>query len=224
MSFACAGSTRAGSALRAGVLLAALAGGAGTARAELALVELGTEAPPRSVAGVPVAPFDVASQDAIPDFTGVHEIPGNTLTGQPLLLDFDTTKLTAGDTAPAWSHGYAGPVYEDSALPARTAREGTIILPLSTRATYIYAQPAAGSKARFVTVQATTLAGKELEWRRRWDAGAGGAHGVGFASDDPDDPIVTLTVSGRSVNNVFFGEFGLAVVGVPVELESAGVE
>src|SRR5262245_3570962 len=83
---------------------------AGPSHAAIHFVDLGTGAPPASVGPVPVTPFLLGPQQAIPDFTLVNNIPGNPFGGS-VGLSATADKRTVGQSWGTWSHGFTGPVF-----------------------------------------------------------------------------------------------------------------
>ncbi|HXJ79773.1 MAG TPA: hypothetical protein VMS64_13965, partial [Candidatus Methylomirabilis sp.] len=113
--------------------IVALALFAGPSQAAILFTDLGTDPPPATIGSVPVTPFDLAPQAAIPDGTIVFAIPGDPF-GGPVAVSLDALRLTVPDSWLTWSHGYVGPVF---AFPDNV----TLLLPFPTRAFYVYVEP-----------------------------------------------------------------------------------
>ncbi len=199
--------------------------------AETHYVDLGTEPPLNALGPIPVTPFDLAAQAAIPDFTQVTVIPGSPLPGD-LVTDTAVQKLTVPDSWPCWSHGYVGPIFFSAALnppsmDGRFARENEVgassrgliedlllTLPSGATAFYLYVQPWSGALIRVTTDSGTTS---------EFIAVAGcGARGFGFYTDQPDEVIQTVLIEADDMD-FFAAEFGISVP-VPVELQGYGVD
>ncbi len=198
--------------IRSGMLAACTAGAligflfAVPAQAAVHFVNLGTAAPPGTVGGIAVIPFNEAAQSAIPDFTNVTTIPGCPIPGS-LTSTPDLTKRDLQNSYNSnWGHGYHGPIF----LTASTSNSATFTLPAGTKAVYFYAQPAQGGTH---TITAVTGSGTSSGPIAVTTYGAGvpgsAANGFGFYADGGDS-IATITISTNSIAGLAFGEFGIS--------------
>ncbi len=158
---------------------------------------LGTAAPPGSVGGVTVRAFDRGVQAAIPDFTGITNIPGAPMPGG-LLSSNTLDKRTIGSGWATWSHGYTGPVYFNSPNTV------TLTLPPGATAFYFYAEPNVFST---FNITATTDSGATSG--AIGVSGSSGATGFAFYTDGVDR-IATVTIAADPAAGGFaIGEFGI---------------
>lgn len=177
-------------------------------------VVLGTAAPPTSIGGIELTPFDLAAQAKIPDHTEVLEIPGAPTGTIPVNRVLE--KLTVPTSFPSWSHGYTGPVF--AKIPPTTS-DGTepnreLTLPTGTRAFYLYIQVVAPN-AETIVVSAN---GTQLGALVNPD---GGATGFAFFTDDPDEELSTLVINGF---DFALAEFGIGGPPEAVNLQSVSVD
>ena len=116
----------------------ALAAASFSANAAIVFQNLGTSAPPASIAGRSMLPFNQAAQEAIPNYTnGISVIPGSPVPGN-LSISPAAYRFTPGDGwfgSGIWGRGYVGPVFYSSQGPI------TLTLPANARAFYFYVQP-----------------------------------------------------------------------------------
>jgi hypothetical protein len=155
----------------------ALAAASFAANAGIAFSNLGITAPPTSVGGFAVTPFDQAPQQAIADFTLVSNIPGSPVAGT-LTISPESDKRTAGTSwwagnPDAWGHGYTGPVFYVTSRPA------VLTLPPNTHAFYFYVQPDEGGT---FDVTATTDSGATSGAVAVSSGPTGSANGFAFYS------------------------------------------
>ena len=166
-----------------------------TAQSAVLFSDLGTSAPPLSLAGYNLIPFDQVPQAAIPDFTDVTIIPGSPIPGDLTTVD-SVNKRTIGSGWATWSHGYTGVVYMGSS---------TIILnlPPNTGAFYFYAEP---DQFALMTISAVTDSGTSSGDINVH--GSSGANGYAFYTT-AGESITSITVT---TNDSFMavGEFGIA--------------
>jgi DNA-binding beta-propeller fold protein YncE len=188
--------------IRSGMLAACTAGAligflfAVPAQAAVHFVNLGTAAPPSSLGGIAVTPFDQAPQAAISDLTTVTTIPGCPVPGTLSL-----SPALEKDTVPsgAWSHGYTGAGYLK--LGVTTV---TLTLPPSTSAFYFYAE---GDDYVTLNITATTDSG--VSSGPVAVTTPGGATGFGFYADGGSISTITISVHLGSLGFIV-GEFGIA--------------
>ena len=167
------------------------------ARAAIHFQNLGTAAPPSSVGGIAVTPFNQAVQAVIPDFTSVTTIPGAPMPGG-LLSSNALDKRTIGLGWSTWSHGYTGPVYFN------TSNSLMLTLPAGATAFYAYVEPNTFS---YFNITATTDSGASSGPVSV--TGSSGATGFGFYTDGADR-IATVTISADPAAGGFaIGEFGI---------------
>ena len=170
--------------------------------AGIVFTNLGASAPPASVGGLSLTPFDLTPQAALPEYSLVSVIPGSPVTGT-LSTSFPVQKYTAGQSwGSSWSHGYTGPIYyadQDAVV---------LTLPAGSKAFYFYAQPNYyGSYAMTVTTDTGTSSGPISVSTGYFDPGQG-ANGFAFHAD-AGETITTVTISSPSTGGFAFGEFGI---------------
>jgi exosortase sorting signal-containing protein len=182
---------------RAIVLVAAVF--ASAAHAAVVFTNLGTSAPPATISGSTVAPFDQAAQAAIANGTPVTTIPGSPIGGS-LTVSPAAEKRTIGAGWATWSHGYTGPVF------VVLASSATLTLPAGTRAFYFYAEPNAFA---IQTVSATTNSGA-TSGPINVD-GQAGANGFAFITT-AGETISTITVTTND-SSFALAEFGASAAG-----------
>lgn len=178
----------------AGLLLAS------TAPAAVVFQDLGTNAPPTDVGGIPVTPFDLMAQAAVADFAVVTEIPGSPIAGT-LTLNEGLEKRTVPGSWGSWSHGYAGPLFW-TGTGSLTTR--TLTLPPGATAFYLYVEP---NVFNFFDVECTTDNGTSSGVISV--NGSAGANGFAFYTT-AGESIATITVS----VDVDAGGFALAEFGI----------
>ncbi len=169
------------------------------AQAAVHFVNLGTGAPPSTIGGIPVVPFNNSAQSAVPDGTSVTSIPGCPAQAH-LALSSALIKQTApGPNWATWSHGYSGPVFSSNGQNSET-----LTLPPNVRAFYVYIEPA---NIFYYNVTVTTGSGSTSGPISV--TGDHGASGFGFYSDG--GAISTIKISADS-NALGFAlaEFGIA--------------
>ena len=171
------------------------------ANADILFANLGNVAPPATIGGLQMTPFDQTPQAAIPDFTSVSAIPGAP-GGANLGIAPVSAKYTRGTTwnGSPWAGGYNGALYFNSGLTR------TLTLPTNTRAFYFYVESNYYGSTFSYTV--TTDSGATSEPVSV--AGGGGGHGFAFYSTAGEN-IASVTVTGVGLNNGGFtvGQFGI---------------
>lgn len=173
---------------------------ASAAYAGVGFVDLGTGAPPATVQGIPVQPFDQVVQAAIPDVTLVGAIPGSPI-GGTLTLNEQVDKRTVGITWGTWSHGYTGPVYYSGSTGDPDTR--TLTLPAGTTAFYLYVEPNSFSTWNIECETASGVSSGPIPV-----TGASGANGFGFYATY-GDTLTSITVTADPGALGFaIGEFG----------------
>ncbi len=179
----------------------ALATASFAASAGIVFSNLGNVAPPATIGGLPMTPFDQTPQSAIPDTISVSAIPGAP-GGANLGISPVSTKYTRGTTwtGSPWAGGYNGAVYFDYAL------NRTLTLPANTHAFYFYVESNYYGSTFSYTV--TTDSGATSEPVSV--AGGGGGHGFAFYSTAGEN-IANITITGDGLNNGGFavGQFGI---------------
>ncbi len=166
------------------------------AHAGIHFQSLGTAAPPDNLGGVHVTPFNAAPQTAIADFTDVASIPGAPVPGY-LVPANALNKRTVPASWPAWSHGYAGPVFYNGSASM------TLTLPPGVTAFYAYADPAVPGT---FNVAAVTMGGATSGPVAV--AGDSGAAGFGFYTDGADTLATVTITADSSAGGICIGEFG----------------
>ena len=190
--------------MRTGILglsLLALVLSGAPSEAAIHFVDLGTGAPPASLGGLPVTPYDLAAQAAIPEFTQVTSIPGDPNPPATLTtVSPSVNKRNIGSGWATWSNGYTGAVY------FRTGDSVTVSFQIPALAFYLYVEPNNFSPPFNITVTASdgTIAGPVLV------SGTGGARGFGFYSDVVNAGIANVRVDADPAANGFaVGELGI---------------
>lgn len=187
----------------AGIVLAAASF---AANADILFQNLGTAAPPATVGGHAMTPFDQTPQAAISDHTtGISIIPGSPVAGT-LGISPTADKRTAGTSwwagnPGAWGHGYVGPVFYVTARPV------VLTLPANTRAFYFYVQP---DQFGTFNVTATTDSGTTSGAVPVNSAPSGSANGFAFYSTAGE----TITSISITNNASFYPGMALAEFGV----------
>jgi hypothetical protein len=171
-----------------------------TTQAAVLFSDLGTAAPPASISGNTLTPFDQVPQAAIVNGTNVTTIPGCPITGN-LTTAANVTKQTIGSGWSSWSHGYTGVVYTYFTQPSTLVMN----LPPDTLAFYFYAEP--NSFGNYV-ISAQTNSGTSSG--NISVAGSAGANGYAFYTT-AGESIATITViAAAGANGFAIGEFGIA--------------
>ena len=173
------------------------------AQAAVHFVNLGTVAPPTSVGGIPVTPFNVAPQAALADDTIVTTIPGCPFAGG-LTIATSVQKLTAPTSWSAvWGNGYTGPVFFSQPASA------TLTLPPGTTAFYFYSEPDQYGTYSVTAVTDSGTSSGAIPVTVGTSSGA--ANGFGFYADGGDS-IKTITISvDASIDGYALAEFGISV-------------
>lgn len=195
---------------RLGWSAAALAAGelTGVTAAVLVTISPGTAAPPGTLGGHVMGAFPVDGS--------AEGSPATTLTPPAAFpgvgdLQFATalTHYRAGMGWDTWSHGYTGDVY------ATDDHELVMTLPTGTLAFYFYLQPNFKDVFEFEVTSATTSDLLDVD-------GNGGARYVGIYTDDPLDPLQSVTVRQTTMDSDGFavGEMAVNVVPEPSAIAS----
>jgi hypothetical protein len=159
--------------------------------------DLGTSAPPGQVGPWLVTPFDLTAQESVLDFTSVTTIPGSPVPGF-LTVTPAATKLTVPFTWGTWSHGYAGPVFYESATSA------TMQLPPLTKAFYFYVEPNS-----FNTFEITATTDDGTTSGPIFVSGFFGANGYAFFSPAVQSIVTVTVVTDPDAGGLALGEFGI---------------
>jgi len=175
-----------------------------TASAAVSVVDLGIVEPPGCFGGYQLGAFPADLSE--PRTLTTALAPPTAFAGSGnLIFDAELRHSPLGSLWETWSHGYAGSVYY------LDGDELSLTLPANTLAFYLYIQPNSklsqfefevGSSATSITCQIS---------------GDGGARGIGFYTDDPMDPIRSVTVlqTTGSSDGFAVGEFGINVIPEP---------
>ena len=177
----------------------ALAAASFAANADILFSNLGTNAPPATIGGHSVIPFDQAAQAAIPTFNDVSVIPGGpngaTLTVSPL----SNKRSIGGGGWASWSHGYTGVVYYNNG-----GTTATLTLPAGTKAFYVYVEP---NFFDVYNISAATDSG--VQSGAVPVNGSSGATGFAFHTTAGEN-ITTITITAdEGAGGFAFGEFGI---------------
>jgi hypothetical protein len=172
-----------------------------TSQAIVVYQDLGTGAPPFSMGGYYMMPFDTAPQASIADYTLVSTIPGSPIFGN-LTPSRQVSKFTL--TSGLWSHGYTGPSFFTSDGISYTSV--TLSLPPFTGAFYFYAMGDA-----FGTWNITATSNSGVTSGPISVTTAGGAKGFGFFTTEDDEYISSITVTiDAGGEDIIMAEFGIA--------------
>jgi hypothetical protein len=183
------------------LLIVSLPAGAG-----LFVIDLGTSTPPSYLGGHYMSPFPA---NVSPEGTLTYDLapPSNSPVIGPLLFSTEMVHLKVTSSWSTWSHGYKGSVYHfDEILLGDLGPNGnplptpvSLNLPGLTQAFSFYLEPAFfgpnhDGSANF-QITATT-AGGLMSVLDGNIAAFGGARGVGIYTDDPFDPLASLSILG----------------------------
>ena len=175
-----------------------------SANADILFTNLGTAAPPATLGGHTMTPFDQAAQAALPEgYTGTV-IPGNpnpgVLTMNPSFYKYSILE----STNTSWAHGYTGPIFL-----SLTSNLVTLTLPPNTKAVYFYLQANVhGNSTFYATTDSHTESGPVVVATNP-KGQADGATGFGFYSTAGESiSSITVNVDASGVS-IMFGEFGI---------------
>jgi hypothetical protein len=174
-----------------------------TSQAIVVYQNLGTGAPPSTMGGYTLTPFNTAPQAAIADLTYVTTIPGSPIFGN-LTTDRSVQKRTVPSTWNNWSHGYTGPVFMtyDGAYYTSVV----LSLPPFTGAFYFYAEG-----DNYATWHITATSNSGVTSGPVDVTTPGGARGFGFYTTEDDEYISSITVTvDAGALDMALGEFGIA--------------
>jgi hypothetical protein len=172
-----------------------------TSQAIVVFENLGTAAPPSTMGGYTLMPFDTAPQTAIPDSTMVSTIPGSPIPGN-LTTSLQVRKLTSESSwAAVWgAHGYMGPVFS-------TGNDTfTLYLPPFAGAFYLYVEPGnLGTFSITATANNGTTSGPVMVTT------PAGATGFGFYTTEYNEYIASISVTVDALSDgLGVAEFGIA--------------
>lgn len=174
--------------------------------ADLFVIDLGITTPPAYIGGLYMSPFPA---NGSPEGTTTYDLapPSTSPVMGPLSFDTEMIHLKVTSSWSTWSHGYKGSVYhfDEIALGDLGPNGNPLPTPVSlnlpglTQAFSFYLEPAFfgpnkdGSASFQIT--ATTAGGlmSVLDWSI---GGYGGARGLGIYTDDPFDPLASLSILG----------------------------
>ena len=183
----------------------ALAAASFAANAAIVFQNLGTNAPPATIGGHTLTPFDLTPQIAIPNYTnGISIIPGSPVPGS-LGISPSVSRREVGNgwwgSTQAWGHGYTGPVFYAQERPV------VLTLPPNTKAFYFYVQPDQGGTWN---VTATTNSGTSSGAVPVLSNPSGSANGFAFYSTAGEViTSVTITNDATSYPGMAVAEFGI---------------
>lgn len=172
------------------------------ANADILFSNLGTAAPPASVGGHVMTPFDQSAQAAIPDLTpGVSLVPGSPIGGSLSLgLGSESYKGSIGNGWATWSHGYTGAMYFVGYVT-----ESTLTLPANTKAFYFYVEPNTFDVFTITATSNTGVASGPVAVN-----GASGANGFAFYGT-AGETITSITITAdEGADGFAVGEFGIS--------------
>ena len=175
----------------------ALAAASFAASAGIQFSNLGTAAPPASVGGYVMTPFDQSAQAMVPDSYAntVTVIPGSPIPGT--LSITPVYKATTPSSWGTWSHGYGGAVYYNP------GNQTTLTLPANTHAFYFYVEPDSGVFNLTAIADSGTSSGPIPV------NGSFGATGYAFYST-AGEAITSITITTQEGYSAFaVGEFGI---------------
>ncbi len=175
-----------------------------TASAAITALDLGLQAPPGTLGGFTMMGF--SDPRAVPGMVttvappATAPVTGNLTFGVPV----EHLMIGAFPLWSTWSHGYVGDVYSTEGF------ELMMTLPANTMAFYLYVEPNLKFDFEFRIDSEATTTTFSID-------GLGGAHGVGFYTDDPTDSLSFVYVKNTdmSADGFAVGEFGINSVAVP---------
>lgn len=171
----------------------------GTATAQVIYQNLGTTAAPGTLGTFTMIPFSATPQAAIADSTSVSTIPGNPIAGSLTVSPSLDKRTVPGGGWSTWSHGYAGPVFFN------TANTATLTLPPNTGAFYFYVEPMNFNIYQVTAVTDTGTSSGPISVN-----GSAGATGFAFYTSGATS-IATIAITADSGAGGFaLGEFGIA--------------
>ena len=180
----------------------ALATASFAASAAILFQNLGTSAPPATIGGHTLLPFDQAPQNVIPNYSTVTSIPGSPVPGA-LSLSASAMKYPFTDLNATWGHGYNGPLFT-------TPNVTTFTLPPNTRAFYLYAMGNAFGPTNITATSDSGMSSGPVQVTVNNVGGPDSSNGFAFYST-AGETITTVTISNSSLTDGFIvGEFGLA--------------
>ncbi|MDE2408244.1 MAG: hypothetical protein KGL91_10350 [Xanthomonadaceae bacterium] len=171
-----------------------------TTSASILFQNLGTAAPPTTIGGHTMQPFDQAAQNAIPDGGTVVSIPGSPIPGT-LSLSASATKYPFWALNATWGHGYSGPLFT---APNNT----TFTLPPNTQAFYLYAMGNAYGPATITVTSDSGSSSGATPVTVNALGGPDSANGFAFYST-AGETISSVTVSTSVSGGFIFAEFGI---------------
>lgn len=169
----------------------------------------GSAAPPSTLGPFSMTPF---GDDGRPTHTTVTTVPAPT--GGVLTFDRPVGHEKIGDGWGNWSHGYTADVYCTTAVNCTGGTPGPgeesllMTLPTNTFAFYFYAE-----SDKFATFHFTATAQDGTSSGAVPVTTPDGAKYFGFFSNDPSNPIVSITVTTDLTSTDFgfaIGEFGIS--------------
>ncbi len=181
----------------------ALAAASFSANADILFTNLGNVAPPASIGGHAMTPFDLAPQNAIADFTSdILVIPGNPGTGA-LSLSRSASKFTAPYSWNSqWAGNTVGPVYRIDG----NFNDVTLTLPPGTTAFYFYTSPHRYGTFNMTAVTDSGATSGVIPVL----TGTAGSNGFGFYSTAGETiSSVTVTLQSESAIGLGVGFFGI---------------
>ncbi|MGF1785258.1 PEP-CTERM sorting domain-containing protein [Photobacterium swingsii] len=153
--------------------------------------DLGTAAPPATIGGFTMTPFDDDTRPNSSDVTSV-----DTPEGGAIGFDGPMSLREIGSGWATWSHGYTGDVYYTNGR-----QSVTIDLPDFTQAFYLYAEPNPFSVFNITAMSGGVQLALDID-------GASGAKGWGFW-EDASNYLDSITISSNT--DFAIGEFGISV-------------
>ena len=158
------------------------------------------------VGGVPVQPFDLAPQAAIPSGTaGVTTIPGvpASVTGSLTVAPGVRTQTMPGTWNSVWANGYTGPLFHV------TPRTATLTLPPHTTAFHVFAEPdTVGTLDITATTDSGATSGAVTVVATAQPPAANSIPGFGFFTTTQGEFIQTITINASG--GFAIGRFGMA--------------
>ena len=199
----------------------ALAAASFAANADILFQNLGNVAPPATIGGHTLAPFDLVPQAAITEVSPVTSIPGGP-GGTVVGISPASLKYTVGASWPTtWAGGYTGPAYF-SGIETTTV---TLTLPPNTHAFYFYTTPnRLGSSFNYnVTTNSGVSSGDVAVTTTSSGSPTIGSNGFAFYST-AGEAISTLTITANTPSGFVVGELGISTgpVAPPVTCASEG--
>lgn len=180
---------------------------AAVASADIAIVDLGTAAPPATIGPYVDNKFPA---DPTPVFTDVTSVASGGVLSGPITFSSPLSHRKIGSGWGTWSHGYTGDVYYTNGLPAVT-----VTMPPGTGLFNFYMEP------NFFGLHSVTVVAKDGihpdATLTKMVEGSAGANGYGVVATN-GRVVSSVTVTMADGTDFAIGEFSGALVPEPATL------